>query len=204
MAKQPKKPAAKKSTATKPVKSKPAAKKNATKQAEAAAQKRAAKKAVAPKPTAKKSAAKSTPAKKQPATKISAAKPPATKKAVRKTSPVRVPVELVADTIRGSLAAPNITAPTNGGTVSANTDLTVSVLTNRTDLAYIVTVTKLGSPPTVVATINISTPTTSPCQATVPGSALVGSSTFTILIAVDPISGSTPPHNFDEITVTTP
>lgn len=173
----PKKPTAKSAS------KKPVAKKTAAKNTKTAATKTAA----AKKPAAK----KATPAKK------SATKKPTTQKASVKKRTATSPVTLLLPD-----ATPIITSP-SAGSVTASTDLTVTVTTDRDDLPYTLILTDITGRPTLVSTIPISAPNTSPFQVTIPGSALASGRTFKIRIMVDPSAGTTPPHNIFEVTITT-
>ncbi len=166
-----------------------------------AAKKTAAKKTAKPKVAAKKTAAKKA-APKQPAKKAAAKK--AAPKAAAKKSATKKPTtkKPVAVGLRAPNATPIITSPGDGAAVAANTDLTVTSTTNRTDFAYVVTVTD-ASNGNVVATINVPVPNASPFTAIVPGAALAPGKTYKIKVKVDPASGATPPNAIDEITVTT-
>lgn len=174
MAKQPKKSpasAAKKTAAKKPTAKKTAAKKTAAK----AVKKPAAKKAVAKKPTAKTAAKKPT---------AKTAKKPAAKKTTAKKAQKTA---RVMTTLAG--ANPVISSPT-GGTVPANTDLTVGVTTDQTNVSYMVTVTDItGTPATFVTAITVPSPVTNPFSVVIPGNKLPAGRTFRIQVQVYPPGG---------------
>lgn len=186
-------------------------KKSAKAKKPAAAKKTTTKKPAAkgkkPAPKGKKPAAPKAKGKK-PAVKKSSKPPKTAKKSVRAKAPVMLALDLPPPPDGGTqtLAAPQLTSPTNNSSQTGGQNLAVGANINLDSVNYQLELVDVsGAPPfpaPYTQTVTITQPATS-FTATIPAAQVQAGKTYQLKVKVHPSSGNTPPHGTHQVTFTT-